>query len=474
MALFALIYAAGAFGIAAMYRHFIPGAITAAVGVIVALVAFFAPARGDDDESPPDSKTLWWLRWTAIVVIPGIYRLLHPDDKQGDGKLTKEQLLILCLVGIVGVLWLLSFTRLGKISLKFLTNVRIGFSTILAGAYFILSSILLWAIITGHNSWIDQRGNHGTPAGGNAPVASEDERRETAMEAQFKRNCGQLKSLEFAVQMPAKLSFQGSQDGVSFAEENSSGPNAAIGIQHHYYVYRPVQAAAKRSLPCVLIAPAGSNLITGMDLTPEDKAEQLPYVRAGFEVVAYAIDGALAPGQTSEKELKERCAKFDSALAGMVNAGEAFNFILRNLPEVDPNRIYVAGHSSAATLALLYAEHDQRIKGCIAFAPVSDLQDRFRPQMASLSKVLVWPENFLAKYSPRSFESHLDCPVFLFHAEDDDNVPVQQTRNFAARLRSLGKNVTLATASHGGHHDAMIREGIPDAITWLKGIDRGN
>ena len=44
------------------------------------------------------------------------------------------------------------------------------------------------------------------------------------------------------------------------------------------------------------------------------------------------------------------------AQAGLVNARNALEFVLARVPEVDPKRIYAAGHSSAGTLALLFAE----------------------------------------------------------------------------------------------------------------------
>jgi dipeptidyl aminopeptidase/acylaminoacyl peptidase len=39
----------------------------------------------------------------------------------------------------------------------------------------------------------------------------------------------------------------------------------------------------------------------------------------------------------------------------------ALDYIAKRLPYVDTNRIYTAGHSSAATMALLLAEHDLRM-----------------------------------------------------------------------------------------------------------------
>src|SRR5947209_13976462 len=48
------------------------------------------------------------------------------------------------------------------------------------------------------------------------------------------------------------------------------------------WVYLPAKQAAAGTLPCVLIAPAGTPLIFGINLNEGDRPEHLPYVRAGF------------------------------------------------------------------------------------------------------------------------------------------------------------------------------------------------
>lgn len=57
---------------------------------------------------------------------------------------------------------------------------------------------------------------------------------------------------------------------------------------------------------------------------------------------------------------------------------------------------------------------------------------------------------------------------FLFNAEDDSIVDAAETRAAAAGLRGLGKDVTLEIVPTGDHYDAMIDEGIPRAIQWLR------
>jgi hypothetical protein len=74
---------------------------------------------------------------------------------------------------------------------------------------------------------------------------------------------------------------------------------------------------------------------------------------------------------------------------------------------------------------------------------------------------------FLRRSSPITHVEHLNCPLFLFHAQDDSNVRVEGAIRMAEELRRLGKDVTLVTVPTGGHYHSMIDEGIPRGIEWL-------
>jgi dipeptidyl aminopeptidase/acylaminoacyl peptidase len=139
-------------------------------------------------------------------------------------------------------------------------------------------------------------------------------------------------------------------------------------------VYLPQGGSEKR--PCVFVAPAGSPLICGMSLGDGDSPEQIPYARAGFIVVAYSIDGDLPKDHSAEQLIHSiRC--FKASHGGVDNASEAIDYALIHIPNIDPKRRYVAGHSSAATLALQVAEQDSRIAACAAYAPVTDIPAPF-------------------------------------------------------------------------------------------------
>ena len=221
------------------------------------------------------------------------------------------------------------------------------------------------------------------------------------------------------------------------------------------------------SLPCVMMTGAGSTLLAGMDLGDGDRPEHLPYVREGFAVLAFELDGK-ANGD-GDAEARRAYDDFRAAQAGLVNAKIALEFLLAKVPAVDPKRIYSAGHSSAGTLSLLFAEHEPRLAGSIAFAPAIDLEKRFGAfTLLGLEGNLPGVRDFVIRHSPMNHEKGFTAPVFLFHAEDDGNVPVADSRRCATRLAKLGKSATLEVVPSGDHYNSMIQQGIPKAIAWLK------
>jgi hypothetical protein len=64
------------------------------------------------------------------------------------------------------------------------------------------------------------------------------------------------------------------------------------GQYNRLRIYTPPGAHRPGTLPCVLMAPAGTDLIRGSHLEPDmNQPERIPYVRAGFAVVAFELDG---------------------------------------------------------------------------------------------------------------------------------------------------------------------------------------
>ena len=142
------------------------------------------------------------------------------------------------------------------------------------------------------------------------------------------------------------------------------------------------------------------------------------------------------------------------------------------MPEVNPDFIFAVGHSSAGSMALLFAEHEPRLAGCIAYAPCHNVMKRFNDIIGirGLSLFLPGVVAFSVKISPETHESNIKCPVFLFHAVDDQQTEYDASKAAAVRLAALDKNITFVTADSYGHYDSMLYEGIPKGIQWLNSI----
>jgi dipeptidyl aminopeptidase/acylaminoacyl peptidase len=237
----------------------------------------------------------------------------------------------------------------------------------------------------------------------------------------------------------------------------------------HVGIYLP-ELPPEGKLPCVLIAPAGSRGVYGMNLSSGDQAEHVPYVRAGFAVVAYSLSGHV-PDVRSDGQVTEGIRAFMQADGGLVNARTALDYALARVNKIDPERVYAAGHSSAGSLALLVAEHDPRIKACVAYAPVTDVPARLGPQTIDrVERQIAGFKEFAARISPRTHLDKLRCPVFLFHTRDDKNVPTSESVTFYNDLKKTNPKVKLVEPPAGGHYPAMLKQGIPQAIAWLKAL----
>ncbi|MCB1234855.1 MAG: prolyl oligopeptidase family serine peptidase, partial [Verrucomicrobiae bacterium] len=249
-----------------------------------------------------------------------------------------------------------------------------------------------------------------------------------------------------------------------------------------FRVYLPKGEADPKSLPCVLVAPAGTNLLSGAGLELLDENtyhdEALPYAEAGMAVVLYSIDGEdpeMADGDEERvEEIRAAYHAFSGAGAGTVNGRNALMFVRSRLPMVDPNRIYSAGHSSAATLSLLLAAHEPLLKGCVAYAPAVDLSEHFADLAPKPEAEFVYPgiQRFVVKSSPLTHADKIRMPVFLFFAEDDTLATLEGSRPFIDALSRMNASVKLRTVPTGGHYESMIEKGIPAGIDWIRSMEQ--
>lgn len=241
------------------------------------------------------------------------------------------------------------------------------------------------------------------------------------------------------------------------------------GMKMKMRVYLPPGEHAPKSLPCVLVAPAGSTLLEGMDLGAGDyHDETLPYAEAGMAVVTYSLDGG--PEMFFDEEepsLKAPYLHFRAACAGVVNTRNALEFALAKLPMVDPKKVFAAGHSSAGTLSLLAAAHEPRLAGALAYAPAADVPGRMEgiEDAPAMLTGLMYPQlkEFLTQSSPTTHAAAIKCPVFLYHSKADDNTPFADSERFVASLKAGNKDVTFVAGEAGAPDDDEAADASGDA-----------
>jgi dienelactone hydrolase len=258
--------------------------------------------------------------------------------------------------------------------------------------------------------------------------------------------------------------------------KQGSGPGQTM----QFRVYLPATQAPAQSIPCVLLAPAGTNLLHGNPLDGDDyHDEALPYSEAGMAVVCFSLDGEMTVDESAGDRayglaLSVAYRQFMAAKAGVVNGRNAFEFALAKLPQVNPKMIYTAGHSSAATVSLLMAANEERLAGSIAFAPITDLSIRLDgiADDPSVRRTLPGIATYLRTGSPATYVERFKCPLFVFHARDDSNEPFQNTERFVSQLKAQSAKVDFAVVNTGDHYDSMIQSGIPQAISWIRNQPR--
>ena len=239
----------------------------------------------------------------------------------------------------------------------------------------------------------------------------------------------------------------------------------ATDSNHKIWLYRPKQQS-NEPLPLIVIGPAGGNMITAPPLGEGDVPEHLPYVKAGYAVVSYSIEGQVT-GQESDDEFVEAMMRFVKSRAGVESGRQAIDFAL-NTVSIDPKRIYAAGHSSSGTMALLLAAADDRVRAVAAYAPVTDVRKSLGVETVR-ELIFFTPiyNEFLTDSSPISHIESYQVPIFLFHAKGDQAVDPEHTLELYEKLKTEGRQVERILVEDGDHYYAMINQGIDEAIKWF-------
>ena len=228
-----------------------------------------------------------------------------------------------------------------------------------------------------------------------------------------------------------------------------------------FWLYQPKPLPQSPAL--VLIAPAGVNQLVGRELSADDRAEHLPYVRAGFVVMAYNLDGHVSPG-ASDAQFTSALVAYKSADAGLANARAAIALAAERVPSLDTTKIFAAGRGAAGSHALLLAADEPRVKGAVVYAPATRFVGDKAAVMA-IDKAISGYGTFIRRSMPENRVADVRAPLFIYQSRTDEVIRASHTQDYVERLKRHGKQVDFVTVTGGAHYEGMLSDGIPRGHT---------
>lgn len=142
--------------------------------------------------------------------------------------------------------------------------------------------------------------------------------------------------------------------------------------------------------------------------------------------------------------------------------------VFLQLPYVDAGRVYVAGHSTGGSLAMLEALASNRFRAAASFSGSPD-QRRFSADEPALTVFDPSnPREFMMR-SPLAFAGSFKCPVRLYYG-DEEGFFAGTTQETARRARAAGKDAAAVAVS--GDHFSALPEEMRRSIDFFRSLDR--
>jgi dipeptidyl aminopeptidase/acylaminoacyl peptidase len=181
-----------------------------------------------------------------------------------------------------------------------------------------------------------------------------------------------------------------------------------------------------------------------------DQAE--PLRDAGFVV--------LTPILRAENGQRGYFSLFYDEVEDALAASEA----LAKLPEVDPQRLFVCGHSAGGTLALLAAMSSTRFRAAAAFSGSPDQRTFVRDQPFLAPFDINDPREYQMR-SPLAFPQSFKCPVRLYYGSQEWFFRGSSQR-LAILAKAAGRDVEAVSVP--GDHMTHVPGSMRQAIAFFK------
>src|SRR5262249_3359348 len=137
---------------------------------------------------------------------------------------------------------------------------------------------------------------------------------------------------------------------------------------------------------------------------------------------------------------------------------------LASLPNVDPNRIYVSGHSVGGTLAMLAAMTSPRFRAAGSFSGSPDqvVWSRLQPQLVPFHPA---DRRELQMRSPLAFPRSFKCPTRIYYGSQE--IAFGPSSNKTAELAKAA-GLDVAAVSVPGDHFTSVDAAMSQCITFFK------
>ena len=196
--------------------------------------------------------------------------------------------------------------------------------------------------------------------------------------------------------------------------------------------------------------PAVVFLHGGFAFGADDWADAAPYAKAGFVLFMPTLRGENGnPGA------------YESFLGEVDDAIAAGRFVA-SLPNVDADRVYVAGHSVGAVLTCLTTMLPSPYKGAAALDGYLEMTSwAARSPDAMVPYDRNDPQEILVRH-PLRFAGSIHCPVRLYST--NGTRPVSAL--LAKRAKAVGKDCEVVPVE--GDHQSMLAPAVRQSAEWFR------
>lgn len=198
--------------------------------------------------------------------------------------------------------------------------------------------------------------------------------------------------------------------------------------------------------------PAILFLHGGFAFGADDWEQTLPFRNAGFV--------AMTPMLRGENGLPGSYSMFYNEVEDVLAAAET----LAQLPYVDSNRLYVAGHSVGGTLALLAALTSNRFRAAASFSGSPDQVAWARGQPELVPFDPTDTREFQMR-SPLAFARSFQCPVRLYYGSQEFFF-ASSSQKTAQLAKSAGRDVEALSVP--GDHFTSVEPAMRQCIAFFQ------